>query len=320
MTNIFEQDVASAVEVNDVRETTTFEERIIPEGPTLGRLINYVEYGMTEMRLQQGEKEPKKKRVAQFVFELVGAKNTREIEKDDGTKVTIFDKIKVFDLPVSTNEKSNYKKLFDAMAAGNTDIGSFLAMIGQPFLMNVIHSKSEDGKKTYFNIRDKNGWKIGAAVKVDALAGTSEAYKVGPGSGEQRAFVWDAPSQIQWDSIFIDGTYEAAVWKDGKKTDETETKSKNWMQERIMSALDWDASPMAAFLDLGGLDLPTEELELIEEVIAAVDELETQEEPAPKKAKGKAKKEEPTEEPALELPDELSGEDTTEADLSAIGL
>jgi len=56
-----------------------------------------------------------------------------------------------------------------------------------------------------------------------------------------RLFLYDAPTKQDWDSLFVDGT-----WDDGK--------SKNKIQEKIRSALDFPGSPLESLLS--GVVLP----------------------------------------------------------------
>ena len=75
----------------------------------------------------------------------------------------------------------------------------------------------------------------------------------------RKVFLWNKPNKATWDSLFIDGTYE----KDG------ETVSKNFLQDTIKKALNFEGSPIEEMLEgLGELpDLTTEEPEQVAPVV-----------------------------------------------------
>jgi len=259
MVNKFAADVEAAVAAVDVRETQVFEARKIPTGFTLARLLEYVELGEHLSKSTKDSPEGKLQKAVHMVFELLGEDNIRVIEKDDGTKITVYDRITVYGLHVSVNDKANYKKLFDTMTGGNEKIGSFLDMVGSPFIVEVFENKSEDGTRTYYNIRDKGVWKIGLPVQRDHIAKTTTVVPVPDGSGNQKALIQGAPSQLQWDSLFIDGTFDKSVYVNGKDTGEKETVSKNWIQEKCLQALDFTGSELEGLIGASELSLPVED-------------------------------------------------------------
>ena len=61
-----------------------------------------------------------------------------------------------------------------------------------------------------------------------------------------RLFLWSAPTQEQWDSLYIEGTYKD---KEGKE------RSKNFIQEKILSAHNYAGSKLESMLS--GLDVGT---------------------------------------------------------------
>lgn len=134
-------------------------------------------------------------------------------------------------------------------------------MLGEAFIVNIIHNKSKDGKRTYANIKDKSGvWKIGAPVKVDD-EGETVPLKAPAATVEPRLLLWDSPTIEQWQSIYIDGTYTK---KEGDKEVEV---SRNWIQNLAKSANNFEGSALQTMIlaavdgDLPDVDDEEEELE-----------------------------------------------------------
>ena len=73
---------------------------------------------------------------------------------------------------------------------------------------------------------------------TDPLAGTITELAVPEMLNPIKLFLWDNPTQETWDSLFIDGTYTK---KEGDKEVEV---SKNWMQEVILSAENFEGSAL----------------------------------------------------------------------------
>jgi len=74
---------------------------------------------------------------------------------------------------------------------------------------------------------------------------------VPPPLTELKLFLWDNPDKDQWASIYIAGQYPAYTDDTGKEV--RPARSKNVIQEKIMSALNWQGSPMQLLLEEGDL-------------------------------------------------------------------
>lgn len=273
---------AAAAEREDQTETKSSFEFNLPEaGPGVARFVEYIECGQQPRKAYKG-KEKKPADLVILKFDLLSPqKNIREHE---GT--TYCDTMTVR-LNKLLDGKAGFKKLFNTMARGRENIKHMAQMLGEAFIVNVIHSESGEGdkKRTYANLRDENGtWHVNAPVIVDALAGTQQdiSAQVMPPLSPIRIFLWDDPNQECWDSLFIDGTYT-------KKVDGVETEvSKNWIQSLIVGAVNFPGSPLEAML--GGMpDLPTAEEQTgedgptEEEAEAPVEEAEEAPAPEPEK-------------------------------------
>ena len=221
----------------------SFERELPAAGVALCRLREYIELGEQETASKAyPNKKPARK--ARFVFELVTPKHVKEIEKEDGSKFKIPHSIGI-EVVISKSEKSNFIKLFRKLN-WKGDAVHPAQLLGEPYLCEVVHAwaKGDDPKKdkpAYANLQKDREYTFAPARKVDPLAGTTEDLKTPELLNPVRLFLYDMPTKETWDALFIDGTYE----KDGKEI------SKNWMQERILSATDFEGSALQAML--GGL-------------------------------------------------------------------
>lgn len=271
-----------------------------PAGTTVGRFVDYIEVGLQKSRPYKGKDKPPASKVY-VTFELLGKAYVKEIESE-GKKRTVADRITV-PLSMSLHEKSSFKKLFKKMLYGRQGIDHMAQMLGEAFKITVVHNESGEGdkKKIYANITDEDGnFLISSPVKQETddegnVIGTKK-LAVPEAISNERLFLWDEPTDETWESIFIDGEKEITDEKGKKKT-----VSKNWIQNMITSALNFEGSPIQAFLE-GSEELPEdpeeleddaeeeveEELEEAEEEEVEEEELEEEEEeveetPAPKK-------------------------------------
>lgn len=238
---------------NDQTKTTTFENDLTPAGPTFARFIGYVEVGVRPQRPYLGKPKPDCAEV-RLTFELNGPKHLREIEVE-GSKKKISNVISI-KVTMKTTDNSGFIKLFRKMVYGRPDIKNFPSMLGEGFLITIVHNedKDKDGKPvTYVNMRDAEfNYLIGAPAQVNPATGETVNFNIPEPLLPLRLLLWDKPSETQWKSIFIDGTRK--VKRDGKEVEE----SKNWLQRDILTkATNYLGSPLEALLaGADGLDLP----------------------------------------------------------------
>ena len=210
----------------------------IEAGPVRLRLIEYIELGKQE-KVYQGKKSFVDKVV--LGFELVfGPKLT---PREDGSP-----HIMRITLTKSLNEKSGYYKLFRIMNAdGKAKV--FPQLLGAGYRAEVVHITRGEGAeaKTYAGLRTEDGgWTIRDLAYDDPNSGERVMLSCPEPVSECRCFVWDYPDMVQWDSLFVDGEWEA---RDGKPA-----QSKNVWQLKIKGADNWPGSPMQELL-FGSLDV-----------------------------------------------------------------
>jgi len=222
------------------------------EGKTAARFVGYVEIGK---RPQPAFKnKPKPDCLEAFLyFELLGKQHAKEIGEGDNKK-TIYP-ILTDKVQIKSGEKANFTKMLKKMAYGR-DIKHMAMMLGESFIVTVVHRKSKDGKKTYANIRTaEDGYLIEAPMynaNQDPL-GTPDLkpLPVPEPTVPIKLFLWNNPTPEQWDSIFIDGS--RTVEEDGVEKEI----SKNWLQEDIIeNATDFEGSSLQNMLmDQSGMQL-----------------------------------------------------------------
>jgi len=227
---------------------------IAPAGLTMARFTGYVEVGKRKQKPWKGQPKADASE-ARFTFELLSPKNIRDIEVD-GEKITVTDVIGC-KVAMKTGDKASFVKLLKKMAYGREGITNHAQMLGEPFLINVIHGKGKDkdgNDKTYANMKDDDyNWQISAPVQTDALTGNVAQLPVPEATIDIRLLLWDTPTQEQWDSVFIDGDRTVK----NEKGEEV-TESKNWLQRDIVTnALNFAGSPLEQMLNgVGDLEMP----------------------------------------------------------------
>lgn len=223
------------------------------------RLISYVEFG-THTSLFKGEKK-KKKKIA-LTFELSGPKHAPR-ETDNGPvpqRITVYENL-------SQHEKARWPKLFKALNYKGTAT-HVVELIGEAFLGTIIHREytRKDGTKgtaaDLFN-KDAGSYTIRAPRTQSEDPDTGEVVftpvKVAEPISPLKLFLWDAPTIEDWDSLFIDGTYDEVKNDAGVVT--KPAKSKNVVQAEVLRADNFKGSLLEALLVNNGkaIDLPDAE-------------------------------------------------------------
>ena len=220
---------AAASEDLTADHSKSFVRELPRAGVALCRLLEYIELGRHEPN--NPNYKPSLKTL--LVFELSHPDHMIEIGGERvPSKITVR-------INKTLSDKGKYMPLFKQMnrACGNR-FTHFAQMIGQPFLATVTHS--EDGK--YANLSEDGVFTFKEAVQVDAISGTRTPVPVPELHNEPRVFLWEnagiseADYVAMWDSLHIDGTRD-----DGS--------SKNWIQNTIREAIDFQGSTLEALVD-----------------------------------------------------------------------
>lgn len=234
-------------------DTGSYEYTPPAEGPTAARLVGYIEIGKRKQPDYQGKPKPDANEAILY-FELLSKKHAKEVGEGEDKKIVypiIREKVQI-----KSGERANFVKLLKKMSYGR-DIPHMAMMLGEAFLLRIVHNKSKDGSKTYANIRTKeDGYLVGAPMynaNKDPLGDEDmKPLPVPEPTVPLKLLLWNDPTKEQWDSIFIDGTRTV------KAEDGTESEvSRNWMQEDIIeNATDFEGSALhALLLEQGGMVL-----------------------------------------------------------------
>lgn len=234
-------------DADDLTNPSASTGRPLPEaGATRLRMVRYIELGThtTNSNTPQGKKKVTKPRV-EVDFELSGPKHAPM--EFDGEKVPHIITVRA---TKGNNVKSGYIKLFKALTKGDDSIKNFVQLLGGASRGEVLHREFDkiDGTKgkTAGLGNAQDGFTIQPVTYEDPETGELREVKVAEPLTDLAIFLWDHPSLDQWDSLFIDGT-----WDNGDV--------KNKYQETIKRAEDFKGSPIYNLLIESGR---AEEVEL----------------------------------------------------------
>lgn len=191
---------------------------LYPEGFCLGRLVGYIEMGNHVVEYQGQAKPPAP--MFRLAFALFG-----EGYEHDGKPGSLM----TFEISQSTNEKAKAFKLFKKLNYKGT-AKSFAQLLGEPFLISIKHSvpkTANDKPRAFIDLE-------GFLPPIDALSKQPYTVPDAPDS-MYKLFLWNHPTPQMWDSLFIDGTAD-----DGR--------SKNFIQDRILSAVNYNGSALEAMI------------------------------------------------------------------------
>lgn len=202
--------------------------RLLPVGNTAARLISYIELGKHPQEFGGKAKDPAPEIKLAFALYSPGYAN------EDGTPYII----RPFQFAVSRNEKSRAFKLFKTLNYKGT-CTHFAQLLGEAFIVGI---KQEPKSKTDPTLVSRIDFDS-IRPPLDPLSGAPYAIPEYP-LDKCELFLWDFPTKEQWDALYVDGK-----WDDGR--------SKNSVQEMILSALNFEGSPLQQLLFGANLALPS---------------------------------------------------------------
>lgn len=245
-------------------EHRDIERAVAAPGKALARLREYIEIGKHDTKSAlYPNKTPERK--ARFIFELCTPRHIQVIKQEGKEDLLIPHVLAVTVTMPPTGKpahpKSAYAKLFGKL---NYDgkLTHPAQALGRAFIIDIIAGYDKDdyeggkpkegAKQKYANFKDADGAFLVSAPRVtDPLTNDVTEVNVPEIKGALKIFLYDRPTKETWDSLFIEGT---TTDKDGK------TVSKNWLQELILKALDFQGSKLQELLVGAGTtldDLPT---------------------------------------------------------------
>jgi len=208
-------------------------------GPCRLRLTGVIDLG------KQKANDPKFKDAekTRLIFEVTGPKHPL-LKGSDGAEFPHRMSITESNPAGGVNVKSNVYKLMKKMDPGKK-YKTLHEQIGDAFKGTIVHHEKDDGKggkRIVASLKNESGYTLAAPFTEDPETGDQIPLKVSPVLGDIKFFCWANPSLEQWASIYIDGTDDAG-------------KSKNYIQNTIKSALNWEGSPMYNLLKAKGENL-----------------------------------------------------------------
>lgn len=225
------------------------------EGKTWARLVGYIELGTHPQEYQGSATDPAME--VQLVFECLSKNNIDEIEVD-GKKKKVGRVLRPFPMKMSMHVKSAFYKLFKKMDY-DRGLEHMYHMINDVFRIEIEHAESKAGKKYAKMVEISSPLVEQTDEDGDVIGHTDMSEKVPPATRSLQAFLIENPTFEQWESLHIEGTYTKKT-KDESGNEIEEEVSKNFIQEKIMSALDWEGSAMQTLLlDLGDGEADEEE-------------------------------------------------------------
>lgn len=241
--------IAESAKTTDHTKTQETVRELPRAGTHVARLVDVIELG-SHIGMYQGKPKAKPSPEIRLGFELLSNGDINEYTNEDGSKVRRAERLSVT-MPLSLNSKAKFKKLFTRMANHSPNVTIMAQMLGQAFLVDVVHTTSPANGKVYANLVLES---FKPAVMVDAM-NPSEPPKplpVPPAVGDLRVFLWGYPTIETWDSLYIDG-----VRTNTDPVTGIETKvSNNWIQEKIRRAMNFPGSLTEIMLLNSGKDLP----------------------------------------------------------------
>lgn len=197
--------------------------RLLPAGKSLARLVEYVEFGQQPQSYDGAKKDPA------LEFQLGFALYSPGYCNDDGTPYII----RPYRTAMSRNEKARAFKLFKSLNWKGTST-HFAQLVGEPFIVDIVNVPKSQKDKTIVSRVNLEGF----LPPLDPLS--KQPYPVPEARDEDiRLFLWEFPTLEGWNELRIEGTYD-----DGK--------SKNVLQEAMLSALDFAGSPLEQLLTGSG--------------------------------------------------------------------
>lgn len=261
-------DAAELTDMTDLKTGGGKGNRLLPTGLAFVRLSAYVEYGNQPQEFNGKAKDPALE--FRLGFTIVGGVGEQEGEngvtfEEDFVQGDHYPVIYSYDTAQTTYAKSKAVAMFNAVNTAPKGT-HFTQKLGTLYTIQIGRYKDKKGKlrnshdfttlqpaidpikrKPYQHYENVNG----DMVELRAL--TPEDVQV---------FLWNKPTtvsteqyQAMWDSIKIEGTYEVKDADGNVK----ETKSKNFIQEKCLKALNFEGSSLQQLI--GGVGLPSLEAE-----------------------------------------------------------
>lgn len=227
---------------------------LLPKGTAFIRPISYVEYGTQKQREFEGKtKDPTP--TFEICFAIVGGAGQNE--KGESEKYVLeegnYPVIKSYEKPISLFEKSASIRIHKALnRVGNKCSHMVQKLAESPlYQINITHEVPTKGVNAGKTVAKFDLTTLAPAF--DSIRGEAVQMPVLDKSKIQ-AFLWDKPTLAQWDSIHITGQWDAQV-DEATGAIKRPARSKNFIQEKIMMALNFEGSKIQKLLQGANRDV-----------------------------------------------------------------
>lgn len=227
---------------------------LLPVGTALVRLSSYIEFGK-HIQEFNGQKKPA---ALQFKlgFCIVGGGGLNQEGKPekyvqaDGQ----FPFISTWDTAMSQHEKAKAVKYFKALNRVGNKATHFVQKVAEQCIYKLdVGVETKNGKE--YNTYDFTNLQV--ALDAEFNPYTNENTPTLDESHIQ-VFLWEQPTPEMWKSIHIEGQWEAQTDASGQVT--KPAKSKNFLQEKCIAAIDFEGSPLQLMLQEQGAGYTVPEL------------------------------------------------------------
>lgn len=250
-------DVTTLEDMTDVSSGGGAKRGLLPEGTAFLVFSSYIEYGNQPQTFEGKAKDPQPE--FRLGFHIVGGAGTnKEGQLEDYVQDGFCPTVNAFDCKMSQNEKSRAVAYFNAINIAPKGT-HFIQKLGTLYTVEIKIGKNKKTGKDQNEIDFRNLQPaVDAATRrphTTYLNAADEVVPMGTVKPEDvKVFLWNKPPsvtmdqyQAMWDSIEIKGEYE--VKDDNGKV--TGKKSKNFIQEKCLAALNFAGSNLEQLLSGG---------------------------------------------------------------------
>lgn len=257
--NIMNQiDSINVAELNDMTQVQAggSGRGLLPTGTAIVRMCMYVEFG-SHVQEFQGQKKPPAP-IFKLGFRIVGGGGLNLEGK--GEKYVVeegqFPLITTFDTTMSLFEKSKAVKYFTALNRVGNKATHFVQKIQEQCLyaLPISTKKNKQGK----DVQVIDFSNLQPAINPTTYNAYTDADMPKLSEEHIQVFLWSHPTPEMWKTIHKEGQWEAQKDDSGKVT--RPARSKNWLQEKCFTAVDFEGSPLQLMLQEQGADYTIPEL------------------------------------------------------------
>lgn len=250
--------------MTETHERASRSRGLLPTGTAFVRFCTYIEFGLQPQEFKGQKKTPQQ--TMRLGFKVVGGVGVNEqgdeenFVAEDGFLPTIATP---FDIQRNQIVGSKSVAIFNALNVAPKTATHFTQKLGQLYMLPIGVTTKGDKKyqeydftqlqpaidPTYRRPIKEYADKDGNLVPIPELK-----------PEDIQLFLWNKPSgismehyQAMWDSIHIEGTWDEKKDANGKVT--APARSKNFLQEKCLGALDFNGSSLQ--LLLGGVEYPS---------------------------------------------------------------